>query len=69
VLDWQTLLASDAFRQLDFIQELDLQSAGTIRTTRCPVRIDRQVLKSRVSAPAVGQHTAVIEAEFELDAP
>jgi crotonobetainyl-CoA:carnitine CoA-transferase CaiB-like acyl-CoA transferase len=68
VLDWQTLMATDAFRQLDFIQELDLQPAGTIRTTRCPVRIDRQVLKSRVPAPAVGQHTAVIEAEFGLDA-
>jgi crotonobetainyl-CoA:carnitine CoA-transferase CaiB-like acyl-CoA transferase len=68
VLDWQSLMATEAFRQLDFIQELDLQSAGSIRTTRCPVRIDRQVLKSRVPAPAVGQHTAVIEAEFGLDA-
>jgi crotonobetainyl-CoA:carnitine CoA-transferase CaiB-like acyl-CoA transferase len=68
VLDWQSLMATDAFRQLDFIQELDLQPAGTIRTTRCPVRVDRQVLRSRVPAPAVGQHTAVIEAEFGLDA-
>lgn len=68
VLDWQTLMASDAFRQLDFIQELDLEPAGIIRTTRCPVRVDGQVLKSRVSAPGVGQHTARIEAEFGLDA-
>jgi CoA:oxalate CoA-transferase len=69
VLDWQSFMATDAFRQLDFIQELDLQPSGTIRTTRCPVRVDRQVLKSRVPAPAVGQHTALIEAEFGLDAP
>lgn len=68
VLDWQSFMATDAFRQLDFIQELDLQSSGTIRTTRCPVRVDGQVLKCRVPAPGVGQHTAVIEAEFGLDA-
>lgn len=68
VMDWPTLMASDAFRQLDFIQELDLQPAGTIRTTRCPVRVDGQVLKSPVPAPGVGQHTAKIEAEFGLNA-
>lgn len=68
VLDWESLMATEAFRQLDFIQELDLQPSGTIRTTRCPVRIDRKALKSRLSAPAVGQHTAEIAAEFGLDA-
>lgn len=66
VLDWETLMDSEAFRQLDFIQELDLDS-GSLLTTRCPIRIDGQVLKSRVPAPAVGQHTARIEAEFGLD--
>lgn len=66
VLDWQTLFSSEAFRQLDFVQELDLQSAGSIQTTRCPIRLDGHLVKSRVPAPAVGQHTSNIEAEFDL---
>lgn len=66
VMDWQTLLDSEAFRQLDFVQELDLQSAGSIQTTRCPIRLDGHLLKSRVPAPSVGQHTREIEAEFDL---
>jgi crotonobetainyl-CoA:carnitine CoA-transferase CaiB-like acyl-CoA transferase len=69
VLNWQDLFNSDAFRQLDFIQDLDLPSAGCIQTTRCPIRLDGHLLKSRVPAPAVGQHTSEIEAEFDLVAP
>lgn len=67
VLDWQQLMDTEAFRQLDFIQELDLPSADVMRTTRCPVRVDGRLLKSRVPAPEVGQHTAQIAAEFDLD--
>lgn len=68
VLDWDTLMNSDAFRQLDFIQELDIDSTASLLTTRCPIRIDGRVLKCNVPAPEVGQHTAEIDAEFELDA-
>lgn len=69
VLDWPTLMESEAFRQLDFIQELDIESQDRIRTTRCPVRIDGRVLKSAVPAPEIGQHTKAIAEEFELDPP
>lgn len=65
VFDWKTLMGSEAFRQLDFIQELRTGSSSLL-TTRCPIRIDGQVLKCSAPAPAVGQHTAEIEAEFEL---
>jgi CoA:oxalate CoA-transferase len=67
VLDWQTLMGHEAFRQLDFVQELDGESGQKIRTTRCPIRIDGRLLKSRMPAPAVGAHTAQIEAEFDLN--
>jgi crotonobetainyl-CoA:carnitine CoA-transferase CaiB-like acyl-CoA transferase len=66
VLDWKTLMKSDAFRELDFVQELRGHSSPLL-TTRCPIRFDGRVLKSDVPAPEVGQHTARIEAEFELN--
>jgi len=65
VLDWKTLMDSDAFRQLDFVQELRGRPSPLL-TTRCPIRIDGEVLKRDVPAPEVGEHTALIEAEFEL---
>lgn len=68
VLDWQQLMESEAFRQLDFIQDLELPSNEVLRTTRCPLRIDGRLLKSAVPAPEVGQHTPQITAEFDLDA-
>jgi crotonobetainyl-CoA:carnitine CoA-transferase CaiB-like acyl-CoA transferase len=59
---------SEAFRQLDFIQELKLDKGRSLRTTRCPIRIDGKLIKSDVPAPDVGQHTDAITAEFALDA-
>ncbi|HEX5787994.1 MAG TPA: CoA transferase, partial [Woeseiaceae bacterium] len=67
VLDWTALMRSDAFRQLDFIQELDIGPTQTLKATRCPIRLDGRLLKSSVPAPAVGQHTDAIEAEFSLE--
>jgi crotonobetainyl-CoA:carnitine CoA-transferase CaiB-like acyl-CoA transferase len=68
VFDWPTLMNSEAFRQLDFIQELKLDKGRSLRTTRCPIRIDGKLIKSDVPAPDVGQHTDAITAEFALDA-
>jgi CoA:oxalate CoA-transferase len=66
VLDWQTLLNSTAFKQLDFLQDLLLPSGESIRTTRFPIRIDGHILKSNVPAPMVGEHTEQLEKEFDL---
>jgi hypothetical protein len=37
-----------------------------VLTTRCPVRVDRAVLKSQQLAPKVGQRTEAIQEEFGL---
>jgi len=64
VLDWPKLCASEAFRQLDMVQTLRNGTGIEILTTRLPVRLDGQVLKSEKLAPRVGQHNAIIEEEF-----
>ena len=66
VLDWKTLMKSKGFNELDFIQELHLSSGEKIKTTRSPIRIDGQLLKSTIPAPLVGEHTKEIITEFKL---
>jgi CoA:oxalate CoA-transferase len=66
VLSWPKLWETDAFRALDFVQEVTRDGGPTLRTTRCPITIDGQRFKSPRGAPRVGQHTAQIQSEFGL---
>jgi crotonobetainyl-CoA:carnitine CoA-transferase CaiB-like acyl-CoA transferase len=66
VLDWPKLLSSEAFQQLDMLQTLENGKGLEILTTRCPFRLDRNVLKSARLAPKVGEHTDSITQEFAL---
>lgn len=66
VLSWEKLWRTDAFRQLDWEQEITREDGPTLRTTRCPITIDGQRFKSSLGAPRVGQHSAAIRAEFGL---
>ena len=68
VLTWDSLFAHEAFRSLDMIQtvvrESDSQSGTTMRTTRCPIRIDGELLTSSLPAPHIGEHNQLITEEF-----
>ena len=66
VLDWPKLFASEAFREIDMVQTLTDGHGIEVLTTRCPIRLDRKVVKSSQLAPRVGQHTAAIQQEFGL---
>lgn len=64
VYTWPRLLEHEAFQALDMIQDVRRNENVRLRTTRCPIRIDGEVLKSETSAPRLGQHTEAIEREF-----
>lgn len=66
VLTWGRLWETEAFRALDFEQEVRREGGPSLRTTRCPIMIDGRRLKAPLGAPRVGQHTAEIRAEFGL---
>ncbi|WP_438482621.1 CaiB/BaiF CoA transferase family protein [Oleiharenicola lentus] len=66
VLSWEKLWQTDAFKVLDWVQDVTRDDGPTLRTTRCPITIDGQHFKSTRGAPRVGQHTAAIAAEFAL---
>jgi crotonobetainyl-CoA:carnitine CoA-transferase CaiB-like acyl-CoA transferase len=64
VYTWPRLLKHEAFQALDMIQDVQRNENVRLRTTRCPIRIDGEVLKNQAGAPRLGQHTKEIEREF-----
>ena len=68
VMDWNELLEHDGFKVLDFLQDVVRDNGASMVTTRCPIRIDGKVLKARRGSPKIGEHNALIDAEFTLGA-
>jgi crotonobetainyl-CoA:carnitine CoA-transferase CaiB-like acyl-CoA transferase len=71
VLTWDRLFAHQAFQALGMIQNVDGRvgslSRSAMRTTRCPIRIDGELLISSVPAPRIGEHNQTIAEEFHMD--
>jgi crotonobetainyl-CoA:carnitine CoA-transferase CaiB-like acyl-CoA transferase len=55
VLAWPELVEHEGFRAVEMVVEAG-EGARRFRTTRCPIRIDGEVLASLRAAPRVGEH-------------
>ena len=66
VLTWERLLQHEGFKVLDMIQEVARSETVKLDTTRCPIRIDGALLKSRKGAPRIGEDTERILQEFAI---
>lgn len=66
VLTWDQLFAHEGFQVLDMVQEVRRPGAESVKTTRCPIRIDGERLKSAKGSPRVGEDNARIEETFAL---
>ncbi|OON67531.1 CaiB/BaiF CoA transferase family protein [Hymenobacter sp. CRA2] len=66
VLDYQQATSSPGFQALGMQQRVQLPDGQQLATTRCPIRIDGQKLYAPQAAPRPGQHTAALDAEFNL---
>lgn len=66
VMTWDRLWEQEAFQALDFVQEVTRRPGVSLRTTRCPIRIDGELFKSEQGAPVIGQQTEQINREFAL---
>jgi CoA:oxalate CoA-transferase len=66
VLDWRRLVQHEAFEAARMTQTVGQESARELLTTRCPIRIDGQILTNPVPAPHVGEHSDAIERRFNL---
>jgi crotonobetainyl-CoA:carnitine CoA-transferase CaiB-like acyl-CoA transferase len=66
VLSWADLVQHDAFKTLNMIQQLSHANGGQLFTTRCPIRIDGQIIASPDPGPELGEQTEAIVTEFAL---
>ncbi|GAA4496854.1 hypothetical protein GCM10023172_10860 [Hymenobacter ginsengisoli] len=64
VLSWDKLLAHEGFAALNVVQEVSMRDGYQYRTTRCPIRLDGELLTSPVGSPKLGQDNAAILAEI-----
>ena len=64
VFNWDRLFQHEAFKTLDMVQSVGAGTTREMRTTRCPIRIDGEVLTSERPAPRIGQHNDAIIAEL-----
>ena len=64
VLDWPKLLQTSAFRQLDMLQTVSRDDGVSVRTTASPIRVNGLRHKNELAAPAIGNQSDKIRAEF-----
>ncbi|MCO5240606.1 MAG: CoA transferase [Chitinophagaceae bacterium] len=65
VYDYDDLLASEGYKLLEMEQWV-VSDKVKIKTTRCPVRVDGNMLTSQRGAPLLGEHNEKIAKEFGL---
>ena len=66
VLELDKLLQDEGFKVLDMIQEIKRPDGLSIKTLRCPIRINNEISKSSIAAPKIGENTLPISEEFNL---
>ena len=64
VLNWQQLVEHQAFKVLNMLQTVTSKNGDECITTRCPIKIDDQIIKASIAAPALGQHQLSALREF-----
>lgn len=60
VMNWNELFELEGFKVLDMIQKVKMGDGFEYETTRCPIRIDGEILKSSLGSPSLGEHTQSI---------
>ncbi|WP_313516108.1 CaiB/BaiF CoA-transferase family protein [Sphingobacterium sp.] len=65
VLDFEMLINHDGYKDIQMEQEI-IKNAKKLRTTRCPIQVDGEILLSNIGAPHLGEHNSTISAEFDL---
>lgn len=64
VLDWNRLTAHDGFKVLNMVQQVMMGDGFAYETTRCPIRIDGELLTSTKGSPKLGEHSEKILEEL-----
>lgn len=66
VYNYEEFLNHEGYKAIQMDQEVETSDGITMKTTRCPIRIDGERILNRKSAPKAGEDNALIEKEFNL---
>jgi CoA:oxalate CoA-transferase len=66
VMDYRDLMDQVGYKVLNMELKVKTSNGLSIRTTRCPIRVDGQLSVSEIGAPVLGEHNALINAQFGL---
>ena len=61
VYNYETFRATEGYQALRMEHEVQTANGLTITTTRCPIRVDGQILTSDKGAPLLGAHNALVD--------
>jgi CoA:oxalate CoA-transferase len=66
VMDYDELVREPGYKMLNMELRVRTSNGLTVKTTRCPIRIDGQMAVSKRGAPLLGEHNELIDAQFGL---
>jgi len=66
VMDYHDLMQQIGYKVLNMELKVKTSNGLSIRTTRCPIRIDGAIAVSDLGAPLLGEHNKLIDAQFGL---
>jgi CoA:oxalate CoA-transferase len=64
VLSWDKLMQEEGFKVLEMVQQVKMIDGYSYQTTRCPIKIDGELLASSKGSPKLGQDNEVLIKEF-----
>ncbi|WP_462254607.1 CaiB/BaiF CoA transferase family protein [Ferruginibacter sp.] len=67
VLDYDNLVKEEGYKILNMEITVKTSNGLSVKTTRCPIRVDGKLLVSDKGAPQLGEHNDAIEKQFELE--
>jgi crotonobetainyl-CoA:carnitine CoA-transferase CaiB-like acyl-CoA transferase len=66
VLNYDKLVKEEGYRVLSMEITVKTSNGISVKTTRCPIRVDGKLLVSDIGAPLLGEHNKEIDAQFGL---
>jgi crotonobetainyl-CoA:carnitine CoA-transferase CaiB-like acyl-CoA transferase len=66
VLNYDQLVKEEGYKLLNMEVTVKTSNGLSVKTTRCPIRVDGQLLVSEKGAPLLGEHNEEIDAQFGL---
>lgn len=66
VMNYEQLMQEEGYKVLNMEQTVTTSNGLHILTTRCPIRVDGQILTSQVGAPLLGEHNEQVDKQFSI---